>query len=132
MSLGEIIRRVRKERGLTLIELGAKIGTAHSSISQIETGAKNPSRQMLILLAQALNDNFGLDWLSEHLNGGSPAGPSKREIARNMSVAELVSLKFGGGGETRSRAQMRALAQLLDAEIAKEERVLSYPERKKK
>jgi len=130
MSVGEKIREARKRGGYTLKEVGSRIGVAHSSLSQIETGTNQPSKQILISLARVLGDNFGLDWLTEHVDGAAPT-PSKKEIARELSVQELISLKFGGGGETRTRAQLRALAQLLDAEIEKEQRIMSYPVRKR-
>ncbi len=90
------------------------------------------SRKTLIALARILGDNFGDSTLDEFINASEAPAQSKRDIARNMSVEELISLKFGGSGKTRTRAQMQALAQLLDAEIEKEERILDYPERDKK
>lgn len=129
MEIGVKIREVRKAKGFTLVELGKLIDVSNAALSQIETGKTEPSRKTLIALGKALNSNFGLDWLDEHLEGSSPA-PSKREIAKEMTATELVALKFGGGETSSSEARM--LAKLLDEALAKEERILSYPEYKPK
>ena len=129
---GERLKNARKNKGFTLKELGDIVEMSHGTLSRLERDETVPLRKNKIALAKALNDNFGDPSLDEHLNSGSPSPPSKREIAQNMSVEELITLKFGGAGETRTRAQMRALAQLLDSEIAKEARILGYPEYKKK
>lgn len=131
MRLGEKIKSARKAAGLTLKDLEAKTQIANSTISRIENGKTTPERKTVIALSQALNDSFGISWLEEHLSSDEPA-PSRREVAQEISVEELISLKFGGDADNRSRQDMRALARLLDAEIEKEKRILSYPERKKK
>ena len=132
MLVGEKIRDARKRRGFTLKELGVIIGVTHSALSQIENDKNDVSRKTLIALAKALGDNFGDESLDKHLNEPDTPAPSKKELAKDLSVKELVSLKFGGGGETRSKAQIRALAELLDAEIEKEERMHSLPDYKQK
>lgn len=126
------LKRARKAKGFTLKELGAIVEVSHSSLSKLERGETLPMRKTKIALAKALGDNFGDTALDAEIAAGANPPASKREIARDMSVEQLITLKFGGGGETRTRAQMRALAQLLDAEIAKEERILGYPKYKKK
>jgi|CXWL01.1.fsa_nt_gi transcriptional regulator with XRE-family HTH domain len=130
MNLGEKIKSARKAAGLTLLELEARSEIANSTISRIENGKTDPERKTLVALSKALGNDFGLDWLTEHVHGSDPT-PSKKEIAKELTVEQLISLKFGGGGETRSKADMRALARMLDEAIAKEERIMNYPERKK-
>jgi transcriptional regulator with XRE-family HTH domain len=131
VELGQKLKAARKAKGLTIKELEAQTQIANSTISRIENGKTVPEKKTVIALAKALGDDFGEAWLTEHLNQVTPV-PSKREIARDLSVRELLSLKFGGAGGSRSRADMEALARLLDAEIEKEERIMSYPIRKKK
>ena len=43
MRIGQRLRAIRSERGLTILELAAKAGVSSGSISQIERGATNPS-----------------------------------------------------------------------------------------
>jgi len=55
--LGEKVRTLRKRRGMTLKELALGLGvTSHSYVSEIETGKKNPTTEMIIKLA----DLFGV------------------------------------------------------------------------
>jgi transcriptional regulator with XRE-family HTH domain len=55
-KLGETIRRLRKENGLTQAQLAEAIGVDESYISKIETGRLpyTPSEETLRLLAQVL------------------------------------------------------------------------------
>jgi transcriptional regulator with XRE-family HTH domain len=129
---GENLKKARKNKGFTLKVLGEIIGVSHASLSQLESGKTLPMRKTKIALAKALGDNLGDPTLDEHINADEAPPQSERQMAQEMSVERLLSLKFGGMAETRSRAQMRALAQLLDAEIEKEARILGYPEHKKK
>lgn len=116
MNIGEYIKKSRKTKGLTLVQLGAAVDVSNSALSQIENNKTEPSRKTLIALAKALGDNFGLEWLDEHLSGVE-APPSKREIVEKMSAREFLSIKFGGGQGRRSKAEAEMLAKLLDAEL---------------
>ena len=52
--IGEEIRRRRREKGLTGVQLAARAGMAPSAISQIETGKRTPLSASVIKLAAAL------------------------------------------------------------------------------
>jgi putative transcriptional regulator len=57
---GEVIgisnmERIRKERGLTQVELAEKLGVRQSTISHIEQHRRNPSVPLLIKAAGILN-----------------------------------------------------------------------------
>ncbi len=56
-NLGTMVRRLRKEEGLTQLQLGESIGVGESYISKIEAGklSYTPSEETLRLLAQKLN-----------------------------------------------------------------------------
>ena len=49
------IRYVRKLRGLTMKELGERVGVGESSISQYETGKREPDNETLLKIAEALD-----------------------------------------------------------------------------
>ena len=69
-ELGNIIRNLRKERGLTQEELARQIGVNYTYISKIEKGRLpyTPSQETLRLLAQALDiDPFELLDLAEKI-----------------------------------------------------------------
>jgi quercetin dioxygenase-like cupin family protein/DNA-binding XRE family transcriptional regulator len=52
--LGETVRELRKERGLTLVELARAADLSHSFLSQLERGRSRPSMSSLHRIAQAL------------------------------------------------------------------------------
>ncbi|TSI15033.1 helix-turn-helix transcriptional regulator [Brevibacterium aurantiacum] len=54
LSIGRRIRFFRKQRGLTLTELGEKVGRAASQISTIENGKRETSVTLLSAIAKAL------------------------------------------------------------------------------
>lgn len=54
ISVGKRIRHLRKQRGLTLDQLGATVGTAPSQLSLVENGKREPKLSMLRTLARAL------------------------------------------------------------------------------
>ena len=55
LSIGRRIRFFRKQRGLTLTELGEKVGRAASQISTIENGKRETSVTLLSAIAKALH-----------------------------------------------------------------------------
>lgn len=57
MTVGENIRRIRLERGLTLKQLGNMVGVNESYIRAYESGRRNPKLSSLEALAQALAVN---------------------------------------------------------------------------
>ena len=52
---GQRLRHARKARGLTLAELGAKVGRAPSVLSLLENGRREPKLSLIEALAQALS-----------------------------------------------------------------------------
>lgn len=57
--IGEKVRRLREERGLTGAQLAGRAGLAPSAVSQIETGKRTPSSASVIKLAAALSVEVG-------------------------------------------------------------------------
>ncbi|MET8401658.1 XRE family transcriptional regulator [Streptomyces sp900116325] len=53
-QLGNAIRRLRKKRGLTLVQLAGSAGLSHPFLSQLERGLTRPSMPSLHRIAQAL------------------------------------------------------------------------------
>ena len=54
-DFGELVRRWRKSRGLSQLELGLTANISSKHISFLETGRARPSREMVILLSNALD-----------------------------------------------------------------------------
>jgi transcriptional regulator with XRE-family HTH domain len=58
-ELGNKLRAIRLERGLSLRELANKADMDHNNINRIEMGTVNPSYTTFILLAEALEIDPG-------------------------------------------------------------------------
>ncbi len=66
---GEKLRTVRKQHGLTLIQLGDMLGVHHSHIGRIEQGYKRPSIDLVLKISrifdvsidQLMKDELELD-----------------------------------------------------------------------
>lgn len=54
MSIGEIIKKIRIEKGMTQKQLGEKIGMAESNIRKYESGKLNPKLQTLEKFSKGL------------------------------------------------------------------------------
>jgi transcriptional regulator with XRE-family HTH domain len=82
MSLTINIRQMRKDHGLTLEELAAKIGVSAPHLSEVERGKKNLNNHLISRLAEALgvepaaliasNDQAAHDHLRRILDQLSP------------------------------------------------------------
>lgn len=57
MTLGERIKKVRKEKDLTQQEFGKHIGIKPNSISLIESGSRNASEQVILSICREFNVN---------------------------------------------------------------------------
>ncbi len=68
MNLGTLIRRHRKDKGLTLRAVAEKTGVSEGFLSQVENNVKSPSVDTLINICQALEVNVGdvLNQASNH------------------------------------------------------------------
>lgn len=54
MNIGASIKEVRKQKGLSQIELAEKIEISQTSLSQIESGSKRPSATTLKKICKVL------------------------------------------------------------------------------
>ncbi len=53
--IGNALKRIRKEQGLSQIELASKLGVAHSSLAEYETDKRMPRPEALLGICKALN-----------------------------------------------------------------------------
>lgn len=59
MNLGSLLRRHRKDKGLTLKAVSLKTGLSEGFLSQVENNVKSPSVDSLISVCQALDVDIG-------------------------------------------------------------------------
>ncbi len=83
-NLGESLRRIRKERGLTLIEAGEKSGMPMSTISKIENNKMSLSYDKLLRICTALDIDISQLFSGNSSMGKAPAPTSsgRRSINR--------------------------------------------------
>lgn len=69
--MGDRVRTLREQGGLTQADLSAAVGTSRTHLTNIERGKDLPGRELLV----ALSDYFGvsLDWLSQAKGDPRPA-----------------------------------------------------------
>ena len=70
-EIGRNVRKIRKERGLTIIDLSGMINYSTTHITQVELGTRNMSIDMLVALTEALdtdpNTIIGINDKNEHI-----------------------------------------------------------------
>jgi transcriptional regulator with XRE-family HTH domain len=77
-KLGDKIKKLRKERNLTQVQLAKAIGIAQSTIGMIESNKRPAGRETLIKLAEFFN--VTVDYLLSEDNESSEASTEKPEI----------------------------------------------------
>lgn len=102
-SIGNRIRTVRKENGLTLVTFGERIGITNPSLSAIENGKTNPSTQTVMLICR----EFGVNetWLR------TGEGEKYMHLSRRDAVAAYVGKILGGKVTPLESALIEFMAQ---------------------
>lgn len=72
-ALGETVRTLREQRGLTQEELGRMVGVGQGMIGHIETGRRQPALHTAMLLARALHVSIGELMMTEEAGDMLPA-----------------------------------------------------------
>jgi len=107
VSLAENIKKIRKKKGWSQKELGEMIGSHLSHINRIETGKQNPSLEVLIKLADALE--VSIDGL---VRGSEEDFKEIRIEDKNM--AERIKLL-----NTMDPEDRKAVIRVIDAMLTK-------------
>lgn len=91
MTIGELIRKKRKEKGFTLNTLSNRCGLSISFLSDIEHGRRRPSLDRLKNIADALQTT-----VSFLLGESNPAGEIRKtgQESSNLYRVESKSLEF--------------------------------------
>lgn len=86
-TIGDRIRWLRNQRGLTLVKFSSRIGITNPSLSAIETGKSNPSKQTIMMICQ----NFGVSevWLREGV--GEPFASKARAVEMGELFDSLMT-----------------------------------------
>ena len=112
-KLGEQIRNVRKEQGLSIVELSDKTGLSTSHLSEIETGkTTNPGVAVLQKIATALG-------ISLSIEAGPRINPSETPLVLRapFTLEELQKV-----GRFESQALQRIRNVIEDPDLSREKR----------
>ena len=112
MSIGDNIKKLRKSRGLTQVQLADRIGTTQKVITDYETGRSKPPRKRLPQLAKFFNITV------DELIGDDELQPADLQTGQklphgNTRAAHILKL-FEHLGEEEQRVilkQVKALAE---------------------
>ena len=105
MTIGEKIKRLRKERSMTQEELGEAIGVQKAAINKYETGVVvNLKREIIAKIAKVFEVNPV--WLMDDQDGWPPVPSARTLIARAAEEdAAAASEKVPRTVEARSLAK---------------------------
>lgn len=142
MNVGERIKRLRKERKLTLRELSEKVDISISFLSDIENGRSNPSLERLKSIAEALDTTVSY-LLGEEDNSikGQPDNTLKltrrdeREIEKILEetrrkLENAEGLMFDGEPASPEAIQSILDSMRIGLEIAKQRNKQKYTPKK--
>jgi XRE family transcriptional regulator, fatty acid utilization regulator len=90
LTFGRRLRHLRRTRGLTLAELGARVGRAPSALSMLENGRREPKLSLLSALADALGVSS-----EELLRKDPPSRRAQLEIALEEAQRDPVYRELG-------------------------------------
>jgi transcriptional regulator with XRE-family HTH domain len=125
-DLGGRVRELRRERGLTLKELGSRADLSHPFLSQLERGLARPSVGSVERIARALGVPVTALWtarrsvparlaragdgtLVPHAEAGAPGGV--RELPDDESALRVR--EWSGGSRTWPRTKATAVGEIL-------------------
>ncbi len=95
-SIGKKIRKVRKERNMTLKELASRAGISQSMLSQVERGIASPTIVSLVAIAHAVSMSPSFFFEDDDLlrdNDESPVFKSEsKKILRTETGMTLIPL----------------------------------------
>ena len=113
LEIGSLIRRLRREQGMTQQQLAKRLGIPYQSIGQWERGMRNPKIETLQAIADAIG--VSLDYLlgnvsdpffvldtekikadiNSYENDPEPSQPARPEVTDD----DIKFALFGGAGE---------------------------------
>lgn len=96
VQVGERLRKMRQDEGLSVRTLAAKAGFSPSFISQVENGQASPSISSLERIASVLGMSLGRFFSTDSHSSPSVARASERErLTSSWSKAEIEVLSAG-------------------------------------
>ncbi len=101
LSIGENIRRMRRQRDLTQEQLADRLGVTYQSVSRWENGSAYPDMELL----PAISDIFSVS--VDELLGIPEAEKNRQAEALVMQYADIINHEYPSAGEEK-RVELRA------------------------
>lgn len=104
MTIGEFIKQIRQQLGMTQKELAAKVGISYQQLSQYERGARSPKSETLDKIVEAMGFYFP-EFMRMYYGTLSRIEEEDREILDSVAPSEREQLE----------PALAALRQLMNA-----------------
>lgn len=102
------IKQIRKESGLTQVEFGEKIGVKGNTVTNYETGLRNPTDAVLLSICREFNVNE--EWLR------TGEGEMNKKRTRNQELAAFANDVMEDVDESFKKRFILALSKLNESE----------------
>ena len=109
------IKKVRKDKGLTQTEFGEKIGVKGNTITNYETGLRNPTDAVILSICREFSINE--DWLR------TGNGEMKMKLTRNQEIGDFADNLMGELDESFKKRLIIALSKLKESDWEVLERI---------
>lgn len=106
-DIGERVRRVRQDRGLTQTELAKILGTSQTALSEIERGNRGLTVQQVVKICRALKTTPN-EMLGATKSSARNSRPRNRRILRRLYRLEKLP-------EEQQRAALKILDGIIEA-----------------
>jgi len=123
-SLGARVRKMRLAADLTTTQLAKRVGVSDVTITYIETGQTNPARRTLILLAQALESDFGDPDLRQYVPKRQREIPIVGRVAAGKPIERIEPDKTLTIGQEIVKRTDKMLAFEVEGESMIEDHIL--------
>lgn len=110
-SIGENIRKLRRELNLTQQEFAERIGTVQNTVTGYETSRRNPSNQVITLICREFNVN------RNYLLTGE--GPMFVEMNNEEKLADFFGKITVSDDDDAIKKFMTMLADMKDEDLQK-------------
>lgn len=127
MNIGDRIRQLREQLGLTQEEVGNKIGVTKATVNRYETGEIDIKRTIAIKLADVLNStpSYIMGWEPDPSSEESNTSPVSAFLAKKRVIADIKN----SATNTYTIHGSQGKGSVVKSSIPKDKGVLAYNEK---
>lgn len=127
MNIGDRIRQLREQLGLTQEEVGNKIGVTKATVNRYETGEIDIKRTIAIKLADVLNSTPShiMGWEPDPSSEESNKSPVNSFLAKKRVIADIKN----SAANTYTIHGSQGKGSVVKSSIPKDKGVLAYNEK---